>query len=77
MMFLMTTNHESQGTYSYQDKFREYRIKHETIEKVLEDSLMPDFRILTILHALLRKKVVTVSESAGPLLEETFIHRPG
>ncbi len=52
-------------------------IRNETIGQVLEDSPMPDFRILTIIHTLLQKKVVTVSESSGPLLESTFIHRPG
>ena len=52
-------------------------IRHENIGQVLEKSSIPDFRILTVIHGLLQKKVLTVSESSGSLLNETFIYRPG
>jgi hypothetical protein len=50
-------------------------IRHETIAKILESSAMTDLRILELIHGLFQKKVITVSEESGALLEETFILR--
>lgn len=51
-------------------------IRHETIARVLEESSLSDFRILTLIWDLLKKRVFTVSETSSGLLEETFVYRP-
>jgi pSer/pThr/pTyr-binding forkhead associated (FHA) protein len=50
-------------------------IRHETIERVLEESQVTDLKILTIVLSLLKKKVFTIAEDSSALLEETFVLR--
>jgi hypothetical protein len=50
-------------------------IRHETTERVLEESSLTDSKILTIIFSLLRKKVFTVADTSSSLLEETFVLR--
>lgn len=48
-------------------------IRHQTIARILEASPMTDFRILSLIWGLLKKKVFAFSQSSSNLLEETFI----
>lgn len=48
-------------------------IRHQTISRILEESPMTDFRILSVIWDLLKKKVFAFSQSSSNLLEETFI----
>ena len=48
-------------------------IRHQTIARILEASPMTDFRILSIIWGLLKKKVFAFAQSSSNLLEETFI----
>jgi pSer/pThr/pTyr-binding forkhead associated (FHA) protein len=50
-------------------------IRHETIERVLEESQVTDLKILTLVLSLLKKKVFTMAENSSALLEETFVLR--
>lgn len=51
-------------------------IRYQTISRILEESPMTDFRIMSLIWALLKKKVITFSATTSDLLEETYIHRP-
>lgn len=51
-------------------------IRYETLAELLDKSPMTDLRILELVRDLLQKKVFTISEGSGSLLEETFIYRP-
>jgi hypothetical protein len=50
-------------------------IRYQTIATVLEETPMPDVRILRLIHALIRKGVFEVADSSSALLEETFVFR--
>jgi predicted component of type VI protein secretion system len=52
-------------------------IRHETIEKAVENSALTDSRVVGLVNALLQKGVFEISDSATPsLLEATILRRP-
>jgi hypothetical protein len=48
-------------------------IRYQSIEKVLDNSPFTDFRILSLIFTLLRKKVFTVAESPDGMFEQTSV----
>ena len=52
-------------------------IRYQNIEEVLESSPFTDFRILSLIFTLLRKKVFTVADSPDGLLEQTSVMTQG
>jgi pSer/pThr/pTyr-binding forkhead associated (FHA) protein len=52
-------------------------IRHETIERAVENSALTDSRVVGLVNALLQKGVFEISDSATPsLLEATILRRP-
>ena len=51
-------------------------IRYETIEKILEASQLPDFKVLSLLQGLIRKGVFENAEAVDGLLEGTSVSLP-
>jgi len=52
-------------------------IRYQTIQQILDNSPLTDFRILNLIFTLLQKKVFSISESADGMLEQTSVMIPG
>lgn len=51
-------------------------IRHETVDRVLEESPVTDFRIVTLIQSLLRKGVFEIAQSSDGLFEGTNVSLP-
>ena len=51
-------------------------VRYQTILRVLEESPLPDFTVLQVIHRLLAKRFFQPLRSTGGLLEETTFSRP-
>ena len=50
-------------------------VRHKTLGRVLEESPLTDFRVVRLVHSLLRKKLFEFSEQPSALLDRTMVFR--